>query len=384
MGNFMLARLAAALLSGAALFATAMPASAIEAAEVADALGAALTGDRNAEADYDEATQDGGNVVITGLTISHAGESGTAESVSFAETIVESPTEADDGVFDSPRISFSNGTIAGESKGSIASATLTEVTVLDPEEAEGDAPAQSVLFETAEATGLKIARGDEPGEVGVGRIYMEISDVVDNIPMASKGSVEDISLPAEIFQGSEFTPATIGYNNLVLGLTWDGSRDPAAKTLDLRDVTVSIKDGGDLKISGKFGNLPEPTALNDADATSKAAESEVHTLTVQYVDNSLAGRILDMLAKQQGISREDYANQIAGALPFLLAAINNPEFQNEVSGAIGTFLQDPQSLTIKIEPSAPVSGAEIMGLVGTAPQTLPDKLNASITANTAN
>ncbi len=380
----MLARLAAALLSGAALFATAMPASALEAAEVADALAAALTGDRNAEADYDEATQDGDNILITGLTISHTGESGTADSVSFAQTIVESPTEADDGVFDSPRISFSEGTIAGESKGSIASATLTEVTVLDPEEAAGDAPAQSVLFETAEATGLKIARGDEPGEVGVGRIYMEVSDVVDNVPLASKGSVEDISLPAEIFAGSEFTPSTIGYDNLVLGLTWDGSRDPAAKTLDLRDVTVSIKDGGDLKISGKFGNLPEPTALNDADAASKAAAAEVHTLTFQYVDNSLAGRILDMLAKQQGISREDYAQQIAGALPFLLAAINNPEFQNEVAGAIGTFLQDPKSLTIKIEPSAPVSGAEIMGLVGTAPQTLPDKLNASITANTAN
>lgn len=380
----MLVRLAAALLSGAALFATAMPASAIEAAEVADALAAALTGDRNAEADYDEATQDGDNVVITGLTISHAGESGTADSVSFAETTVESPTEADDGVFDSPRISFSEGTISGESKGSIAGATLTEVTVLDPEEAEGDAPAQSVLFETAEATGLKISRSDEPGEVGVGRIYMEISDVVDNVPLASKGSVEDISLPAEIFADSEFTPATIGYDDLVLGLTWDGSRDPAAKTLDLRDVTISIKDGGNLKISGKFGNLPEPTALNDADAASKAAGAEVHTLTLQYVDNSLAGRILDMLAKQQGISREDYANQIAGALPFLLAAINNPEFQNEVSGAIGTFLQDPKSLTIKIEPSAPVSGAEIMGLVGTAPQTLPDKLNASITANTAN
>ncbi len=382
----MLARLAAALLSGAALFATAIPASALEAAEVADALAAALTGDRNAEADYDEATEDGGNVVITGLTISHAGESGTAESVSFAETIVESPTEADDGVFDSPRISFSNGTIAGESKGSIASATLTEVTVLDPEEAEADAPAQSVLFETAEATGLKLARGDEPGEVGVGRIYMEISDVVDNVPLASKGSVEDISLPAEVFAGSNFTPATIGYDNLVLGLTWDGSRDPAAKTLDLRDVTVSIKDGGDLKISGKFGNLPEPTALNDADATSKAAEAEVHTLTVQYVDKSLAGRILDLVAKQQGMPREDYAKQIAGALPFLLAQIGiaETEFQNEVAGALSTFLQDPQSLTIKIEPSAPVSGAEIMGLIGTAAQTLPDRLNASITANTAN
>jgi hypothetical protein len=89
------------------------------------------------------------------------------------------------------------------------------------------------------------------------------------------------------------------------------------------------------------------------------------------------------MAKQQGVSREDYANQIAAALPFLLAAMNNPEFQNEVASALGAFLKDPQSLTIKFEPTAPVSGTEIMSIVGSAPQTLPDRLNASVTANTA-
>ncbi|HEX2255591.1 MAG TPA: hypothetical protein VHG92_02620, partial [Afifellaceae bacterium] len=221
------------------------------------------------------------------------------------------------------------------------------------------------------------------GEVSVGRIYMETGDVVDNVPQSSKGSVENITVPAEVFADSQFTPQTIGYENLVLGLTWDGSRDAAAKTLDLRDVTLSIRDGGQLKISGRFGNLPEPTALNDADASAKAAAAEIHTLTVRYEDESLAGRILDMMAEQQGISREEYASQIAGALPFLLAALNNPEFQNEVAGAVGTFLQDPKSLTITLEPEAPVTGGEIMGLIGTAPQTLPDKLNVSVTANGA-
>ncbi|HWT29641.1 MAG TPA: hypothetical protein VN240_01300, partial [Propylenella sp.] len=307
------ARFAAALLSGAALFATALPAFAIEPEAAADALAAALTGDSSAEADYDAARQDGSNIVITGLSVSHGGDDAGGDSVSFAETVIESPTEGDQGVFDSPRISFNNGTISGESKGTIGNATLTDVTVLDPEEAEGDGPGQAVLFHTAEATGLKVALKDQPGEVSVGHIFMETGDIVDNLPLSSKGSVEDIAVPAEAFADSQFTPQTIGYENLVLGLTWDGSRDPAAKTLDLRDVTLSIKDGGDLKISGKFGNLPEPTALNDADAAAKAAAAEVHTVTVQYVDKSLAGRILDMLAQQQGISREEYAKQIAGA-----------------------------------------------------------------------
>ena len=86
--------------------------------------------------------------------------------------------------------------------------------------------------------------------------------------------------------------------------------------------------------------------------------------------------------KQQGLTREDYAKQIAGALPFLLAALNNQAFQNKVAGALGAFLQDPKSLTIKLAPASPVTGGEIMALAGTAPQTLPDRLNASVTANT--
>ena len=376
------ARLAAALLSGAAFVATAMPAFAIEPEAAADALAAALTGEANAEADYDEASQDGSDVVITGLTVSHAGDDGE-ESVSFAETVIESPTEGDTGVFESPSISFSEGAIAGESTGTIANATLTDVTVLDPDEAAGDGPGQAIIFGTAEATDLKVTLKDQAGEVSVGRIYMETGDVVDNVPQSSRGSVEDITVPAEAFADSQFTPQTIGYDNLVLGLTWDGSRDAEAKTLDLRDVTLSIRDGGQLKISGKFGNLPEPTALNDADASAKAAAAEIHALTIRYTDESLAGRILDVMAQQQGISREEYAAQIAGALPFLLAALNNPEFQNEVAGAVGAFLQDPQSITIRVEPEAPVTGGEIMGLVGTAPQTLPDKLNVSVTANSA-
>jgi hypothetical protein len=143
-----------------------------------------------------------------------------------------------------------------------------------------------------------------------------------------------------------------------------------------------MQDGGDLSVTGVVGNVPPPTALNDPNASEKASAIELHTLTVRYDDKSLAGRVLDFLAKQQGISREEYAQQIAGALPFLLASLNNPAFQNEVASAIGTFLQDPKSLTVKMQPESPVSGSEIMGIAGSAPQTLPDRLKASITANT--
>jgi hypothetical protein len=373
-------RLLSVLLSGAALIVFALPAAAIEPEAAAQALATAIAGGTNAKVTFDSASEDGGNVVIAGLTVADGDGDG---SIRFDETVIESPTDGGGGIFETPRVSFTAGAISGESTGSLANAELTEVAVLDPASIEGNAPAQGLLFKTAQANDLKVTRTDEPGELTIASVSVEIGNVVENVPQESKGRIEDITIPPEAFADSEMGPQTIGYDNLVLDVSWDGSRDAAAKTMTLRDFTLSVQDGGALSVSGIMGNLPAATALNDADAAAKAAAMEVHTVTVRYEDASLAGRILDLLAQQQGISREDYANQIAGALPFLLAAINNPEFQNEVAGAVGAFLKDPQSLTVKIQPDAPISANEIMGIATTAPQTLPDRLKASISANTA-
>ncbi len=376
----MLSRAVALLLSGVTLFAVTLPAGAIEAEPAAQALAAALTGDSKAKVSFDSARDEGGNIRIEGLSVADGDGDGT---VRFANAVIQAPTEGGNGIFETPSITFSDGAISGKSKGSIAAATLTGVTVLDPTEVKETGPGKGLLFATAEATDLKIARDNQPGEVTVARVFVEVRNVVDNVPQDSRGTVEDITLPAEFFAEGKFKPQTIGYDKLTLDVSWDGLRDLAAKTMTIRDFTLSLQDGGDFSVTGIMGNLPEPSQLNDPNASSKAGATEVHTMTIRYDDKSLAGRVMDMLAEQQGITRQAYADQIAGALPFLLAALNNPEFQNEVAGALGAFLKDPRSLTVKLEPTAPVSGQDIMGIMQSAPQTLPDKLNASITANTA-
>ena len=131
-----------------------------------------------------------------------------------------------------------------------------------------------------------------------------------------------------------------------------------------------------------MGNLPDPRVLNDPDATDAASKLKVHHASIRYDDNSLAGRVLDYLAGQQGISRAEYAQADVGrpALP-----ARDAEQSGLPEGGVGRASrrswQDPQSLTINIAPEQPVSGEEILGLVGTAPQTIPERLKASIKAN---
>ena len=372
-------RFLAALLCGTALVATSAPAYAIEAEAVGQALTAALSISGKNKVSYEAARQDGANVVLDGFTL----DNGDGDIVRFAQAVVEAPTEGGEGVFDSPRIAFNDGAISGESSGAIGAASITDATVFDPKAVPANSPTGAVLFANLEANDLRFSAKGQPGEMTIARISMETGNVVDNVPQDSKGMVEDLTIPPEYFADSQVKPSTIGYDKLVFDMTWDGSRDPAADTVTLRDATISLQDGGKFSLTGKVGNLPAPRQMNDADATAKATEMEVHTLTLRYDDQSLAGRVLDLMAQQQGVDRAQYVQQISGALPFLLAALNNPEFQNQVAGAVSTFLQDPKSLSVTIAPEAPISAAEIVGIASTAPQSLPERLKASVTANTA-
>jgi hypothetical protein len=257
---------------------------------------------------------------------------------------------------------------------------MTGVTVLDAAETSGGI-AETILFETAEANNLQITPKDQSGNITITRLYMESSNLVDGVPQDSKGSVEGITVPPEAFAEAAFKPDAIGYDKVVFDLTWDGSRDLAAKTATIRDFTLSFQDGGDLSIWGIVGDLPDPRTLNDPTAAGSVSKTKVHELTIRYDDHSLAGRVLDFLAQQQGLARADYAKQISDALPFLLIAINNPGFQEQVATAVSSFLQDPKSLTIEIAPDAPVSGDDLVALAKTDPGKIPDTLNASVTAN---
>jgi hypothetical protein len=373
-------RLLSVSLAAAGLVIAATPrASALEPDAVAKALGAALVNGTNVAASYDSAHADGDNVVVDGLTVTRQS---TDQTLRFDKVVVDKPTKGGVGVFQSPMISFAGGTLAGDSKGTIDAATVTDAVVLDASLLKGGMPGEGILFRTAEVKGIQVYRQAEPGSISIDRIELESGNVVDNLAQDSKGRVENVTLSPDLFPAGAITPASIGYDNLALDVSWDSSRDVSAKTITIRDFTVQVHDGGALTIKGVMGNLPDPRVLDDAGAASKASKTEVHQLTLRYLDNSLADRVLDALAKQQGLTREAYIQQLSAALPFLLLTLNNPAFQQEVTDAVQGFLKDPHSLTISLDPDAPVSGSDILSLLKTDPSTVPDRLKASVTANT--
>lgn len=108
---------------------------------------------------------------------------------------------------------------------------------------------------------------------------------------------------------------------------------------------------------------------------------QIGQVTVELVDDSATGKILDFVAKQQGSTREGVVAMAKGTLPFALAQLQNPDFAASVTAAVGSFLDNPGSLKIAALPASPVPVAQIMGAAMAAPQSVIGVLNLKVTAN---
>jgi hypothetical protein len=210
---------------------------------------------------------------------------------------------------------------------------------------------------------------------------MEADNIIDNQAQASRGTVTGIRIPVENAPPGPMSPQALGYEEIVLDANWDGARDPDTQVAKIDALAITMRDGGSISISGALGNVPATRPKEAQESMMLLSQMSVQALTIRYSDDSLAGKILEAAAAKQGTTRELYAQQLAGALPFFLSMIQNPEFQNKVAAAVGQFLTEPKSLTISVQPDRPITGAELFGLVQTARQTLPDVLGVSIEAN---
>ncbi|MCT8265897.1 hypothetical protein NYQ83_01305 [Afifella sp. JA880] len=318
----------------------------------------------------------GDEVAINGLTLTPK-DGGTV--IAFDEVTLTGVAEEDDG-YTADEIVFDGGTFSGDATGTIGNVRLEEAIFGETPEAEQETP--GLLFHRLVGSDVSVTPKDRNEPVTVSGFTMTSEDIVDGVPQTSQGSVEDLVVPGSYVPADQkMKPSDLGYDELAFNIEWAGSRDPESQDLKLDKVALTLKDGGTLMIDGNLGNVAMPGAETAAQPMAGIATMNVSDFTLRYEDDSLTGRVLDFYGKQQGMDGDKYAEQLAAAVPFMLSAMQNADFQKKVSDAVSTFLRDPQSLTVTIAPDEPMSGAEILQIAGSAPQTLPDVLNISVTAN---
>ncbi len=262
--------------------------------------------------------------------------------------------------------------------------------------AAGDIEAKSpnlgsdVKYKVAEMNGILIEAKDE-AQIPIESITVKTDDYVGDIPRAFSLDIANIGVKKAMLDAKgKAMFDQLGYDDMKVSVVVDGSWDDATGVGDIKTFKISAADVGTLSMMAKIGGLTPDVvakmqALQDSDDPKKAMQLlqnlTIDGLSIRFDDDSVVERALDAQAKEMGTTRDALVEQLSGALPLMLSALQNPKFQKTVSDAAAEFLKERKTIVASANPSQPVPIAQIVGTAMVAPQTIPDVLSVNVTTN---
>jgi hypothetical protein len=371
-------------------------AQALEANKVGDRLKAALAG-QGMDVSWTNLTENGSQIVLEGATVKVAN---TPTPVTIGNVTLDEVTEVDGG-YRIGKVSLPSYALSDQGLNiDIAGAELAGLSL--PPEGSTDPLASLMMYETADLATVSVKQGDKQ-LFSMSNLHVEITPPADGSPIEFSGAAESFTADLTTVEdpASKKVIEALGYNTINGDFEMAGSWQPSDGRMGLTQYDVSIENAGTLGMTFDLGGYTPDFVKAMQDMQKKMAEQPAgsdqsaqglamlglmqqltfHGATIRFDDDSLTGKVLDYVAKQQGIKPEDIANQAKAVVPFLMAQLNNAELTKNVTEAVNAYLDDPQSLEIKAAPASPVPFALVMAGAMSTPKDLPKTLGVTVTAN---
>lgn len=174
----------------------------------------------------------------------------------------------------------------------------------------------------------------------------------------------------------------VGYERLELSgeQASDYNPDEDIATFSASNNHVTLKDGFSLRFGGKIGGYKaygaalSNMALEDmveGDPDNEAMMQAIsaltlHDLELTLTDDSLVDRLFNLAAAQSGEDPAQMRQQAVAMVSMapMMAAESGVDMDmlTQVTAAVSEFLQEPGTLTIKLDPAAPLTAATFQGL----------------------
>ena len=364
--------------------------------------------------DFGEATLDGDTITVDGMTV----------------TIASTPEAPMEPFVVDTEITFSG--VTEEADGSYYAASVT-VPDIDTDFAEE--PTGHLTLSDIRVDGLYLPAGDPVPALGLVQLYESFSTGALSVTRNGEEVIAVESMAAvsnfNPEQGGELTDLTSTFD--ITGITADlstvGEEDPSAgaiiEALGLTsisgdvdmDMSWSMADGhmtiqnmlldfaevGAIDIKAEItGFTPavldqiyamQATMATGGTPTEEQAQAQMMQsmaimqgvsivgASVRYDDASLAGKLLDFFAAQSGADRASFVEGLKSMVPAIIAESGIPALNDVVVPPVSAFLDDPQSLEIKV---APPSATSLLVLMAGAanPAGLITALGLAVEANT--
>ncbi|WP_018997444.1 hypothetical protein [Hirschia maritima] len=171
-------------------------------------------------------------------------------------------------------------------------------------------------------------------------------------------------LGAQLAQGL----AMLDYTDLEFGIEAKASYDPETKETRYTDYVIDMKDGFSLSFNGGMLNLLDvmkQASSSDNPETSMAAfgDLKLSDMEISLEDKSLLDRGFKVAAQMQGMEASQLKSMASGILAMGTMQASQSgvdmELVNQTVNALTSFIEDSGTLTIKLDPDAPLSMADL-------------------------
>ncbi len=197
-------------------------------------------------------------------------------------------------------------------------------------------------------------------------------------------------LPAESTDDTVKELRGMGYEAVTMTFSMAGTWNPDTAKLDMPTFNIALDEMGTLSMALGVGGFTQEiyekvSALDIEKEPEKAMEIvqslDLTNAKVRFENNSIVEKVIEKQAKDAGQAPADFTTQISGALPLMLSALGNKDFEKKVATAAQAFLKSPKSISAVIAPKNPIPLAQVIGTAMMAPQQLPTVLGVELKAN---
>lgn len=226
---------------------------------------------------------------------------------------------------------------------------------------------------------------DTPTRVGLRDASMSFGPPRDGVPTAGRVSLSGLTLPATMVAGIPGlgSLSLYGYGDLDLNAVAETSWDEAARELSIREVSVSGKDMGTLRLNGTVGGIgPEVFDPNAAVSAYAMLSATAKALDLTIENTGLFERFIAAQSKVLSLKPEELTQEYATASTFGIPAIlGNSATAKAIGTAMAQFVAKPGRLFLSARPKNGAGLGVIDFSAAPSPGAVLERLEVTAKAN---
>lgn len=207
----------------------------------------------------------------------------------------------------------------------------------------------------------------------------------DGVPTASRLALTGLSLPADLVAGAPIIGAlpAYGYRDLDLDVVADAALDGKARDLSLREVTVTGREIGTVRLTGTLGGIgPELFNGSLPAATMLMFSGSAKSLDLTIENAGLFERFLTAQSKDLSLKPDELRREyVTASLLGVPVILGNTATAKGIGAAMGQFVMRPGKLVLHAKSKEPAGIGFIDIGAARSPAALLDRLDVDAKAN---